>query len=152
MHDKPQGWRGFTMIELMVVVAIVAISAALISLSLRDGTQNQLDEEAARLAYLFEGARAESRASGVAVRWEPVPADDKVPAQFRFVGLIQKSLTQTRWLTSGTSAEVMGASAVLLGPEPLIPAQRVVLQLDDRRAVLATDGLGPFLLVNEAPR
>ena len=41
-------------------------------------------------------------------------------------------------------AEVIGAKSVQLGPEPLIGAQRIVLRLDDRRLVLATDGLGPF--------
>ena len=137
------------MIELIVVVAIVAVAAALISLSMRDGAQTQLDEEAMRLATLLESARAESRASGIAVRWEPVEAQDRVPAQFRFVGLMQKELNQTQWLAQGTSAQVVGASALLLGPEPLIPAQRVVLQRETRRAVLATDGLGPFVVVEE---
>jgi general secretion pathway protein H len=37
---------------------------------------------------------------------------------------------------------------VLLGPEPLIGAQRIVLSLEDRRLTLETDGLGPFEVVN----
>ena len=45
----------------------------------------------------------------------------------------------------------MGARAVVLGPEPMIGAQRIVLRLDAQRLVLATDGLGPFVVVgNEA--
>ena len=39
--------------------------------------------------------------------------------------------------------------AVVLGPEPLIPAQRIVLNLQDRRLTLATDGLGPFEVTSE---
>ncbi len=148
---KARPRHGFTLIELIIVIAIIAISTAVITLSMRDGAQSKLDDEAARLAYLLEGARAESRVSGMSVRWEPVAAEDTKPAQFRFVGLVQKELTQTQWLTEGTSAEVIGARALLLGPEPLIPAQRVVLQLDNRRAILATDGLGPFVLVEEKP-
>jgi general secretion pathway protein H len=49
-----------------------------------------------------------------------------------------------RWLSKGVSVEIVGARAVTLGPEPVLPAQRVVLRLDDRRVVLASDGLAPF--------
>ena len=41
---------------------------------------------------------------------------------------------------------MIGARAVVLGPEPLIGAQRIVLRLDDQRLTLATDGLGPFVV------
>lgn len=146
------------MIELMIVVAIVAISATLITLAFPDGTQRRLDEEAARLASLLDAARAQSRAAGVTVRWEPispsssqVPADDVAGADFRFVGLPVRTSLPTRWLSPGVAAEVVGGRSLSLGPEPLIGAQRVLLRLDDRRAVLATDGIGPFTTVSEAP-
>ena len=49
-------------------------------------------------------------------------------------------------------ADIGGASAVLLGPEPVIGAQRIVLRLGDQQLQLATDGLGPFAVVDaEAP-
>ena len=51
-----------------------------------------------------------------------------------------------RWLAEGVSAEVVGARAVALGPEPMIGAQRIVLSLEDRRLTLATDGLGAFVV------
>jgi general secretion pathway protein H len=145
--------RGFTLIEIMVVLTIIAISVGLVSFALRDGTQNRLEQEAARLAALLEGARAESRALGLPVRWQPMPAED-APAgapQFRFVGLPKTSDMPSRWMNDGVTAEVVGTGALVLGPEPLIGAQRVVLQLDEHRAVVATDGLGPFALVEDAP-
>ena len=55
----------------------------------------------------------------------------------------------TRWLDPQVRAEVVGARAVQLGPEPLIGAQRIVLRLADQRLELATDGLGPFAVVND---
>src|SRR5450830_1066242 len=64
--------RGFTLLELIVVIAIIAIATAAVSFALRDSSQAQLDREADRLAALLESARAQSRASGVAVRWRPV--------------------------------------------------------------------------------
>ena len=150
------GERGFTLIELLVVMAIVAIASALIVVALPDRTQDRLDEEAERLAALFESARSEARASGVAVRWEPATAPPGAPASdgadFHFVGLPPSMALPTRWLAEGVSAEIIGARAVTLGPEPILPAQRVVLRLDDRRVVLVSDGLAPFAAaVTEAP-
>ena len=64
---------------------------------------------------------------------------------FRFVGLPAAAGLPQHWLTPGVEAEVIGAKALILGPEPLIGAQRVALRLADRRLTLVTDGLGPFL-------
>jgi general secretion pathway protein H len=137
---------GFTLIELMVVVLLIAIASAVASLSLRDPAATRLEQEAARLAALFESARAEARASGIAVRWESLAADGEKPARFRFLGLPPSSELPAHWLNAGVSAQIVGARAVVLGPEPLIGAQRIVLQLDEQRLTLLTDGLGPFVV------
>lgn len=136
----------------MVVVAVIALAAAVVSLALRDSAQDLLEQEGARLAALFESARAEARASGVAVRWLPRPlrterpAVGEIPADFTFVGLPESTGLPRRWLTRGVTATVIGAPDVVLGPEPLIGAQRIVLSLDEHRLTLATDGLGPFVV------
>ena len=140
---------GFTLIELMVVVAIIAIAAAVTSLALRDPSATRLEHEAARLAALLESARVEARASGLAVRWEPRAPTSEMAEDFRFIGLPPSESLPQQWLSQGVRAEVAGARAVVLGPEPLIGAQRIVLSLEDRRLVLATDGLGPFVVVAE---
>ena len=140
--------RGFTLIELMVVVALIAIASAVVSLALRDPASTRLDHEAARLVALLEAARTEARASGLAARWEPTALVDQ-PAGFRFIGLPSSTELPVNWVAEGVTAEVMGASAVVLGPEPLIGAQRIVLRLDEQRLTLLTDGLGPFAVANE---
>jgi general secretion pathway protein H len=141
--------NGFTLIELLVVIAIVAIGAGLMTLSLRDGTSSRLDREAARLSALLESARAQARAAGLPARWQLVEPDNPDGADFRFVGMPPAGTWPTRWLTPGVRAEIVGAGAVRLGPEPMVGAQRIVLGLDDRRVVVATDGLGPFEPVAE---
>ena len=138
----PRG-RGFTLIELLVVVALIAIASAVASLALRDPAASTLEHEAVRLSALLESARASARASGIAARWTPL-SQDPDGAGFRFIGLPSTEPLPTHWLDSRTSAQVIGATAVNLGPEPLIGAQRIVLRLNDQRLTLATDGIGPF--------
>ncbi|MEO6281196.1 prepilin-type N-terminal cleavage/methylation domain-containing protein [Roseateles sp.] len=141
--NKP---RGFTLIELLVVVALIAITSATISLALRDPAELQLQREAQRLAALLEAARAESRASGLAVRW--IPAAIKTGDDFRFEGLPRTIQLPSRWLGDPVAVTIANASAtnpgLVLGPEPLIPAQRLQLQLGSQRVVLGTDGLSAF--------
>jgi general secretion pathway protein H len=139
--------RGFTLIELLVVLALVAVATGLVSLAIRDPNATALEQEAARLAALLESARAESRASGVLVRWEPRTSDNS--GEFRFTGLPAATEMPNKWLSAGVSAQVQGAGAVVLGPEPLIGAQRITLKLEDRQLTLATDGLGPFEVQSE---
>jgi general secretion pathway protein H len=142
--------RGFTMVELLVVFAIIALGVSLVVLALPDGEAAKLEEEGARLSSLLESARAEARVAGVAVRWVPraTPADElQAPAdaaQFQFVGLPTKTQMPTRFLDSRTQAQVVGTNHLLLGPEAILPAQRLVLRLGERRLELASDGLAPF--------
>ncbi|MBL8326510.1 MAG: prepilin-type N-terminal cleavage/methylation domain-containing protein [Rubrivivax sp.] len=145
--------RGFTLIELLVALVLVAIGAGIVSLALRDPAATKLEEEGARLTALLEAARAESRAAGVPVQWVPAGGDERAAAVadspdeapgFRFVGLPASVALPTRWLEPRISAQVVGAKALVLGPDAIVPPQRLVLSLDDRRLEIATDGLAPF--------
>src|SRR5438128_3651594 len=69
-RDSRARTRGFTLIELMVVMALIAVAVGMVALSLRDPAADQLDREAVRLAALLESARAESRTAGVPLRFE----------------------------------------------------------------------------------
>ena len=130
--------RGFTLLELLVVISIMALATAGVGLALRDGGQQALAREGERLAVLLESARAQSRASGVPVRWRVVDGG------FRFDGLRANALP-TQWLDSST--RVRGNASLLLGPEPLIGPQQVILvqpQYPEHALRVATDGLRPF--------
>lgn len=149
---RPARRRGFTLIELVLVLAIVAVATAVVMVSLRDGDEARLEEEAVRLSALLEMARAESRVAGTAVMWVPQHDDGAAPgaAHFRFVGLSALQPLPGRWLDAATRADVVGASSVVLGPEAILPPQRIVLRLATARVELASDGLAPFAVAPAA--
>lgn len=148
------GLRGFTLLELLVVVAIVAMASLGVGLALRDSSDTALQREAQRLVALLESARAQSRLSGLPVTWRPVPGG------FRFDGLAPTSLPSD-WLQADTMVDQTGGSALtaappllLLGPEPIIGAQRLTLvsgASGQHRVTVATDGLRPFAVVEGSP-
>ncbi|RYZ12386.1 MAG: type II secretion system protein GspH [Comamonadaceae bacterium] len=136
---------GFTLLELIVVIAIMALATAGVAFAMRDSEQATLEREAERLAVLLDAARAQSRASGATVRWRVTPEG------FVFDGLPPGSLP-TGWLNAGISAQPAladgrASNVLLLGPDPIIAAQQVVLTAEGppgRSLRLATDGLRPF--------
>ena len=135
---SPADVGGFTLIELMVVVTIIAIASAGVGFALRDSAATQLEREAQRLAALLESGRAQSRSSGLPVRWHVTEGG------FQFDGVPPDALPK-RWLADTT--RVLGSATLLLGPEPIIGPQAVVLvsaDKPDRSLRIATDGLRPF--------
>lgn len=138
-NKKMRSSRGFTLLELLVVLSIMALATVGVGLAMRDGTQAQLERDAERLAALLESARAQSRASGVPVRWLARPEG------FHFDGLPDSHTLPTRWLDPATS--VRGPGSLVLGPEPLIGPQQVILSQSthpEHALRVATDGLRPF--------
>jgi general secretion pathway protein H len=154
---RPRHAAGFTLIELLLVVALIAVASAVATLALRDPAATRLQREGQRLAMLLDAARNQSRALGVAVRWRPVSDPrERVDAQgrrvdFRFDGLPPQADVPQHWLSSPEDGQPQvllppQRPMLVLGPEPMIDPQRVVLRLGDQQAVLQTDGVGPFVL------
>ena len=131
--------RGFSLLELLVVISIMALATAGVSLSLRDSGQSRLEREAQRLSALLEAGRAQARASGTLVRWRAMGSG------FRFEGLPTGNTLPTQWLDPGT--RVADGTVLILGPEPLLPPQRTLLTHVDTpglRMAVASNGLRPF--------
>ena len=161
---------GLTLLELLVVLAIIGVAMAGVSLSLRDSRQTQLEREAQRLVAVLEAARAQSRTSGVSLIWQAtsegfVIQPAQAPTNTLQTGNAQNTLTAHNevWLTAGTQAVVSTATVnntvpanfVALGPEPIITPARITLSVVASNAnaqtvpslTVGTDGLRPFQVV-----
>ena len=148
-----QRQRGLTLLELLVVLAIIGFAMVGVSLSLRDSSQTQLEREAQRLVAILEAARVQSRTSGIPLIWQATPEGFVIgPAQSANTAspLTQRS---ENWLTTGTQASVNAPNTrVILGPEPILPSARITLSVMPphpqgqgmRTLSVGTDGLRPF--------
>ena len=142
--------HGFTLLELMVVVAIIAITTSLVSFAIPDTSSTQLQREAARLVALLESARTQARAGALTVLWKPLAPGQSEDADYQFIGLPASAMPSLHWLDADVKAQVQGAPVITLGPEPVIGAQRVVLYLGDQHLTIGTDGLSAFEVLDES--
>lgn len=89
--------RGFTLIEMLVVLVIIGILSTAVALSINPGPRRLLDAEAARLASLLESANAEALAGQRRLAWTVHDHD----GGYDFL-LADDALTTTpRWLPVG---------------------------------------------------
>lgn len=134
--------KGFTLLELLVVLSLIAMATAGVSLSLRDSADSALQRDAERLAALLETGRAQARANGLPVVWRTQGSG------FVFEGLPPPGLPD-RWLSENTRTPPN--TTLTLGPEPLIAPQAVAVSSASRPGQalwVVTDGLRPFRVEN----
>jgi general secretion pathway protein H len=140
--NKPRRAGGFTLIELMVVMALVAISVATVAFAIPDPSSTRLEREAARLIAILESARNQARAGAMTVVW--VPQSNGTDADYQFLGMPAALMPPLKWMEPEVRAEVVGAKSIVLGPEPVIGPQSVMLRIEGKQIIVGTDGLSPF--------
>jgi general secretion pathway protein H len=69
---SPRRAAGFTLLEMMVVLLIAGILISLTALTMTRNPRTDLNEEAQRLALLFESAGDEAQVRARPIAWQPV--------------------------------------------------------------------------------
>ncbi len=139
--------RGFTLLELLLVVALIAIAAGVASLALGDAEPRRMREEAERLSALFRIATSEARASGRALTWQ---AD---LSGYRFRGYddeaterLPEELRRTRsW---PFEVEHIATPRLLITREPVREPAVIEIAARGRDLHLALDALGHMTVLD----
>jgi general secretion pathway protein H len=144
--------RGFTLIEVLVVVVIIAILVSLVAVQLSPDARQGLREEAARLAALLAYARDEAITTGAPLAWQ------RTDAGYRF---LQRGSDRTwqpmdgdaslrpRVLPTGVSLAAIetpatangGNPTIVLSPTGIADPFRITLALGAHRVRVASDGV-----------
>lgn len=140
---------GFTLLELLVVLAIMAVLTGGVLLALPPAGERALKHDGEQLAALLEAGRARARAAGLPLVWQAQAAEAgfgqggaSSGQVFRWQGMAVPPDWPQRWHSPETQAQSV---RILLGPEPVLPAQQVVLfGAQGQRLVVASDGVQPF--------
>jgi general secretion pathway protein H len=131
---------GFTLIELMVVLLVLALCSSLVVMSTRNTAQQTLEREADRLVNVLEAARAQARSNSTALLWQS-------DAQGYSVRALTDPESQTKvhqWYVPGTRSE---PSTWVISAEPVQAAVRLSLLLEgatSERVSIATDGAASY--------
>ena len=132
---------GFTLIEILVVIALLGIAAAVVALSVSGSDSRLLREETARLGALFRIAQDEARITGRTLVWEA----DVTGYRFRMLdeeGARDWSddiLRQRAWPFPVRSID---GGRIVFGREPLLDPATVHITTDLRETRLVLDALG----------
>jgi general secretion pathway protein H len=133
--------RGYTLVELLVVIAVIGIAAGVLTLSLRADDTRRLGQEGDRLAALFRMAQSEARLTGRPILWQA----DLAGYRFRAAApdaqapLPEELARERHWPLEVQRVE---RSELLFGREPLREPTEVEVQTAGPRLRVALDALG----------
>jgi general secretion pathway protein H len=152
---RPSG--GFTLVEVLVVVVIIAALVGLVAVKLAPDARAALREEALRLAALLAHARDEAIATGAPLAWQRTERGyrflQRAPDR-TWVAVDRDPSLRPRELPPGLGfAAIEGPAAptgapalIVLAPTGLSEPFRITLALGEHRARVSSDGVGAAIV------
>ena len=135
--------RGFTLLELLVVIVIMGIAAGVVTLSVVPSADRLINDEGERMVALFRLAQEEARAQGRPIAWQAdvhgyrFLTDDKVRDG------ADDPLRPRAW-----PVEVSGilAPPIVFGAEPLLPPARIRIDTEAGTRIFDMDAFGTLIV------
>jgi general secretion pathway protein H len=132
--------RGYTLIELLIVIAIIGIAAGVVTLSVRGDDSRRVTQEGERLAALFRMAQSEARVGGRPIYWQA----DLSGYRFRAAGpdaapMAEELTRERRW---PFAVRRVARSELVFGREPLREPAEVEIATAGPVLRLSLDAMG----------
>jgi general secretion pathway protein H len=143
---------GFTLLEMLVVLVIAGLLVSLASLQLTRNPRTDLNEEAQRLALLFESAGDEAQVRARQIAWQPIEGGFRfdIRTEDGWRPLRDDLFRARRWEggVTGVSIEFVGSGKevgrLVFGTEAIDTPMQVVLVSPAGRATIVGNGNGRF--------
>ena len=150
---------GFSLVEVMVVVAIIGIATTAVGLGTFQPATKAMSHDARRLALLFELAHSEARAAGRPVVWEA----DGQGYRFRYRSswtahsahaaissdraepfAANQALRPRRWEAAPVSVKVTPPGALVFTNEWIAPPMQIELSTSLHTVIVTRDAAGQY--------
>ncbi|GAB7523307.1 GspH/FimT family pseudopilin [Paraburkholderia sp. 2C] len=144
--------RGFTLIEMLVVLMIAGLLIAVVALAPSRNKRTDLNEEAQRLATLLESADDEAQVRSASIAWEPVDGGYRFfqrAESGKWLPLNDDVLGPHRWDTEVTGVSIhytggAGIQRVVFGDESIEVPVTITLQSGAVSLLVVGTGIGNF--------
>ena len=151
-HRHTRRNAGFTLLEMLVVLVIAGLLVSLASLQLTRNPRTDLNEEAQRLALLFESAGDEAQVRARPIAWQPIDGGYRfdIRTEDGWRPLRDELLRQRRWEggVTGVSIQFLDsdktAGRLVFGTEAIDSPMEITLFSAVGRVTIVGSGNGRY--------